>query len=71
MSDEASPAMKVLSLGIIEGIFLASGIDVDGTIARVLNDMFDTLFTMISPDRQGIFPLGLVKLLVWVGFVGV
>lgn len=61
--------MRVLSYGIIEGIFLASKVDVEGTIARVLNNMFDTLYSMITPERQGIFPIFWIKFMVWLSIV--
>ena len=63
--DSSSPELTVLGTGLIHGIFLASGIDVETTIAKTLNSMFDTLFSWIPPERQEIFPLFWIKLLVW------
>lgn len=40
-------------------------VDVDGMIANVFNTMFDTLYSLISPERQYIFPIFWIKVSVW------
>ena len=63
MSEEISPVMRVVGYGMIEGIFLALGINVEGRIVQTLNGMFDILYSMIPLERQGIFPIFWIKLI--------
>lgn len=66
MSDNSSsPELTVLGAGVYHGIFLALGIDVDGIITRGLNTMFDRLYSFIPPERQYIFPIFWVKIMIW------